>query len=111
MELAIAVVMPTTAHRWCKWHVFKKMKEKVGNLYRKGSEFRIEFDMLINEMMTVDEFEKEWETLMYTYGLDKNSFMKQVYDVRHKWSKPYLKDNFCAKMCSTQSSECMNTVL
>ncbi|XBI98560.1 hypothetical protein VPH35_018783 [Triticum aestivum] len=48
---------------------------------------------------------------MYTYGLDKNSFMKQVYDVRYKWAKPYLKDSFCAKMCSTQRSECMNNVL
>ncbi|XP_044364495.1 protein FAR1-RELATED SEQUENCE 5 [Triticum aestivum] len=111
MELAIASVMPTTIHRWCKWHVFKKMKEKVGNVYRKGSAFRIEFDMLINEMMTVDEFEKEWDVLMYTYGLDRNSFMKQVYEVRVKWAKPYLKDNFCAKMCSTQRSECTNNVL
>lgn len=67
--------------------------------------------MLINEMMTVDEFEKEWETLMYTFGLDKNSFLKQVYEVRFKWAKPYLKENFCAKMCSTQRSECMNNVL
>ncbi|XP_037409887.1 protein FAR1-RELATED SEQUENCE 5-like isoform X2 [Triticum dicoccoides] len=87
------------------------MKEKIGNIYRKGSEFRIEFDLLVNEMMTVDEFEKEWEVLMYTYNLERNSFMRQIYEVRAKWAKPYLCDSFCAKMSSTQRSECMNSVL
>lgn len=87
------------------------MREKIGSMYRNGTPFRNDFNMLINEMMTEQEFEKEWEEITLHYGLETNSFMKQVYEVRHKWAKPYLKGNFCAKMCSTQRSECMNNVL
>ncbi|XP_044347612.1 protein FAR1-RELATED SEQUENCE 5 [Triticum aestivum] len=111
MECAISAVMDSSTHVWCKWHVLKKMREKIGSMYRNGTPFRNDFNMLINEMMTEQEFEKEWEEITLHYGLETNSFMKQVYEVRHKWAKPYLKGNFCAKMCSTQRSECMKNVL
>jgi hypothetical protein len=52
MELAIANVFPSTTHRWGKWHVMKNMKEKLGTMYS-TSEFRREFDVLVNGMMTM----------------------------------------------------------
>ncbi|KAM3405558.1 hypothetical protein ACQJBY_008201 [Aegilops geniculata] len=103
--------MNSSKHVWCKWHVLKKMREKVGSMYMNGTSFRNDFNILINEMMTVEEFEKEWQEIMTHYGLEKNSFLHQVYDCRFKWAKPYLKGDFCAKMCSTQRSECMNNLL
>ena len=87
------------------------MREKVGSMYRNDTPFRNDFNILINEMMTVEEFEKEWQEIMTHYGLETNSFLHQVYDCRFKWAKPYLKGDFCAKMCSTQRSECMNNLL
>lgn len=107
MECAISAVMDSSTHVWCKWHVLKKMREKIGSMYRNGTPFRNDFNMLINEMMTEQEFEKEWEEITLHYGLETNSFMKQVYEVRHKWAKPYLKGNFCAKSFSV----CTNQLL
>ncbi|KAM0894874.1 hypothetical protein ACQ4PT_024185 [Festuca glaucescens] len=66
---------------------------------------------VINGMLTVDEFEKVWMILLEKYKLQNNAFMAQIYEVRHKWAKPYFSGKFCAKMTSTQRSESANHLL
>ncbi|CAM0873664.1 unnamed protein product [Alopecurus aequalis] len=111
MELAICAEMPHTAHRWCKWHVLKNAKEHLGCIYKKGSDFRTEFDILLNFMMTPQEFEAGWSQIIEKYQLGRNTYLKQVYDIRDKWAKPYFKGQFCGSMTSTQRNECMNHAL
>jgi hypothetical protein len=110
MEVAIDAVWKGTVHRWCKWHVLKRVCECVP-VYNASLEFRDKFHKLLNEMMTKEEFQVEWDALMKEYGLEKNTFLEQIYATREIWVKCYFKDVFCARMTSTQRSESANMML
>jgi len=78
MEVAIAEEWKDTIHRWCKWHVLRRVRECVGPKYTQIREFRDEFHKMLNEMLTIDEFEKAWQQLLIKYGLTTNPFLQQV---------------------------------
>lgn len=84
MEVAIQQTMPDTTHRWCKWHVLRKAKEHLGPHYTKRSDFRAALHKVVNEMLTVDEFEAAWAELLDRYKLHNNTFLIQIFEVRHK---------------------------
>jgi len=42
MEIALKIVMPGTAHLWCRWHVFRDARIELGTIFRKNSTFRDE---------------------------------------------------------------------
>ncbi|KAM3389621.1 hypothetical protein ACQJBY_011645 [Aegilops geniculata] len=111
MAVAIKRTLPKTTHRWCKWHVLRRAQEVLGHVYKKHLSFGDDFNMVVNHMLTVDEFERAWDFLIEKYNLRSNPFMTRVYECRAKWAKPYFNDIFCARMTSTQRSESANHVL
>jgi hypothetical protein len=110
MEVAIEREWEHTTHRWCKWHVLKRIGECVAT-YNSNLDFRDKFHKLLNEMMSEEEFEAEWLRLLNEYGLKDNVFLGQTFATRKMWEKCYFRDVFCARITSTQRSESANMML
>lgn len=111
MEVAISKIWPDIVHRICKWHILKKAKENLGNIYSKRSQFKGKFHKVLNESNTIDEFEKGWWNLMLEYDLLSSTYLQRMWDMRTMWAPVYFKSFFFAKMSTTQRSESMNHVL
>ncbi|KQJ88972.1 hypothetical protein BRADI_4g22525v3 [Brachypodium distachyon] len=111
MRTALETAMPNSRHRWCKWHVLKSAKEKLGYVYSEHSEFKREFHELLNAVMSPDEFECRWAAILDRYKLKNNPYIDRLYENREMWVKPYFLDIFCASMTSTQRSESANSML
>ncbi|XP_022875791.1 protein FAR1-RELATED SEQUENCE 5-like [Olea europaea var. sylvestris] len=61
MQNAIEIVFPNTKHRWCLWHIMKKLPEKFGYHVDKGSMFS-SLHNLVYDSQTIDEFEEGMST-------------------------------------------------
>ncbi|XP_042974734.1 protein FAR1-RELATED SEQUENCE 5-like [Carya illinoinensis] len=108
MAKAIAEVLPNTTHRLCLWHILQKFPEHLAHVYNKFPEFQKEFHHCIHEIVTSDEFEEEWVSIVVKYGLVGNDWLQNLYNRREKWVPAYLRTTFCAGMSTTQRSESMN---
>jgi len=111
MAAAIKSIFPAANHRWCRWHVLRKTKQKVGPVYSKKSNFKKEFNKLVTEETNQNRFERKWRQLMQRYYLIENQFMNRIFKHRAKWAKPYFMGIFFAGMTSTQRSESANHML
>lgn len=87
-------------------HEFTGGANGIGHGYVNNKDFRDEFHKIIHDMMTIEEFEMAWKALISKYNLESNPFLTRAYESREMWAKPYFKDVFCARMTSTQRSEC-----
>uniref|UniRef100_A0A0A9DU44 Protein FAR1-RELATED SEQUENCE n=1 Tax=Arundo donax TaxID=35708 RepID=A0A0A9DU44_ARUDO len=110
MGAAIREVLQGTVHRWCKWHVLKKLLETLGHLFN-NQDFQDEFNKVVNHMLTKEEFEKGWRALVAKYNLGKNPEITRAFEARSMWAKAWFTNDYCARMTSTQRSESANNVL
>ncbi|XP_039841858.1 protein FAR-RED IMPAIRED RESPONSE 1-like [Panicum virgatum] len=111
MAKAMKSTMKETRHRWCRWHVLKNAKDRLGKVYSKHKGFKHEFNKLVTDETDITKFEMPWDTLVKKYRLSKNKFLKRLFKYREKWAKPYFMGIFCAGMTSTQRSESANHML
>lgn len=44
----------------------------------------------------VDEFERTWTQMLKKFGLENNSWLRELYDKRNMWSSTHICENsFC----------------
>ncbi|GMP95312.1 hypothetical protein CsSME_00044402 [Camellia sinensis var. sinensis] len=107
MQNAIEIVFPNTRHRWCLWHIMKKILEKLKG-YSQYESIKLALQNAVYDTITKDEFETKWKEMIAEFNLYENEWLGVLYDERHRWVPVYVKDIFWAGISTTQRSESMN---
>ncbi|XP_028058193.1 uncharacterized protein LOC114262051 [Camellia sinensis] len=71
-------------HRWCLWHVMKKIPEKLKG-YAQYEPMKLAMQNAIYDCLTRDEFEEKWEEMLTKFNLYDNEWLGVLYHERHRW--------------------------
>ncbi|XP_062103335.1 protein FAR-RED IMPAIRED RESPONSE 1-like [Humulus lupulus] len=107
MKKAIEIVFPQSRHRWCLWHIMKKMPEKLSG-YQSYKPIKKALKKCVYNSLTKEEFEKTWGLFISDFNLQDNGWLNSLYEERCRWVPAFVKDTFWAGMSTTQRSESMN---
>jgi transposase-like protein len=110
MKNAIEVVFPKARHRWCLWHIMKKVPEKLGR-HSDYESIKLLLHDVVYDSLSKSEFMEKWEKMIEDFELRDNEWLKGLFDERFRWVPVYLRDTFWAGMSTTQRSESMNSFL
>ncbi|XP_042984413.1 protein FAR1-RELATED SEQUENCE 5-like isoform X2 [Carya illinoinensis] len=105
---AVAIVFPKSRHRFCLWHIMKKVPEKLGSHGSYKSGLKNELMKCVYDTQTIEEFEKCWDELITTYNLHENAWLQSLFAEREHWVPAFLKEFFWAGMNTTQRNESKN---
>lgn len=108
IQYAVSEVFPESRHRFCLWHILKKMPEKLGNLDQYKS-IKKEVKKIIYDSMTISDFEGGWKRMIEEFGLEMHKWLQELYESRHFWVPVFLKNIFWAGMSTTHRSQYMNS--
>ncbi|KAG6708290.1 hypothetical protein I3842_06G073800, partial [Carya illinoinensis] len=111
MAKAISMVMPSTYHRLCKWHLMQNAMKHVGHLLRGEGGFRIDFSACFKIYEEEEVLFSAWDSMLHKYNVCDNYWLQHLFELKEKWAKAYVKMSFSAGMTSTQLSESLNSDL
>ncbi|CAA6667128.1 unnamed protein product [Spirodela intermedia] len=98
MAAAVARVFPGTRHRFCKWLILSRTKQKLAGAYashpRYGRSWRA----------------ASWVAIVDRYDLRKNTWLQALFNIRQRWVPLYLRDAFFAEVSPAQKLETVNDV-
>jgi len=63
MKNVIAIVFPETRHRYCLWHIMKKISEKFG-AHANFDGIKSALDTFLYDSQTCEEYETNWKNLL-----------------------------------------------
>ena len=71
MQKAIENVFPTTRHRWCLWHIMKKVPEKLG-AFKEREGIISSLLSTVYDSLSSNAFEEAWHCMITEYDLWDN---------------------------------------
>lgn len=107
MKKAIRNVFPEVRHRWCLWHIMKKIPEKLSR-YKQYKPIKKCLKNAVYESLNHDIFEERWKLMFDMYFPKGNKWLQKLYKDKKLWVPIFLKDIFWAGMSTTQRSEGVN---
>ncbi|XP_074293440.1 protein FAR-RED IMPAIRED RESPONSE 1-like [Silene latifolia] len=82
-------------HRYCMWHILKKLPEKVGPVICRETEFLKEINSCVwGKDVEPAEFEERWTAIVEAHGLSDNEWLQEKYSIRQFWIPAYFRDLF-----------------
>ena len=69
MKNAIQIIFLNTRHRWCLWHIMKKLSEKLRR-YTQYEHISSTMKRAVYDTQSTDEFENHWNEMIDTYALE-----------------------------------------
>ncbi|XP_072954836.1 protein FAR1-RELATED SEQUENCE 6-like [Typha angustifolia] len=101
---AVLEVLPNARHRFCLWHITKKLQEAIANMEEREEIF-LRFKKAVYDSLTVTDFENEWGEVVAQYHLEENVWLSSLYDHRKQWAPTFVNHTFWAGLSTTQRSE------
>jgi len=81
----------------------RKLSEKVESSLNSNDDFLGRFKSCVYNSKTPIEFEQEWQTIIVDIGLQNNTWLSHMYDIREMWIPAYFKDLFLGAVLRTTS--------
>ncbi|KAJ6829555.1 protein FAR1-RELATED SEQUENCE 9-like [Iris pallida] len=108
MKSAVEIVFPDAKHRWCLWHIMKKIPEKLRS-YNEYEKIKSKLKSVVYDTQSPQEFEQDWSEMLEKYkNLKQSDWLSTLYAEKHRWVPCFVKTTFWAGMSTTQRSESMN---
>ncbi|KAL4327861.1 hypothetical protein AHAS_Ahas13G0142400 [Arachis hypogaea] len=68
MRFALKTTLPNTRHKWCIWHILKKISHKLVG-YRRCDQLNTCMKRIVFESKSNDSFERDWHDFIEEYDL------------------------------------------
>ncbi|XP_074318641.1 protein FAR1-RELATED SEQUENCE 5-like [Silene latifolia] len=111
IKLGVRSVFKQARHRYCMWHIMKKLTDKVESQICKETDF---VERICGVVWDTDlepiEFEEKWTQVINDFELNDNTWLTYMYGKRHKWIPAYFRDlPLGCLLKTTQRSESQNS--
>jgi hypothetical protein len=110
MKAAIEEAFPNAFHRWCLFHIKKKADEKITTGFQANEGLYEDFQDIIDNSLTVEEFESLWQQMIQNHGVEHIEYFGTLWENRQYWAPVYFKSRFFPFIQTTARSEGTNAI-
>ncbi|XP_021805771.1 protein FAR-RED IMPAIRED RESPONSE 1-like [Prunus avium] len=100
MTKAISEALPNTFHRYCSWHILNKFSDKPECILHYQ-----QFRECVWDSESRDEFDLRWKRIVEDSGLNEDTWLQSIFNIRSKWVPAYVNHIFSCGMSSSQRAE------
>nr|KAJ0199846.1 hypothetical protein LSAT_V11C600316700 [Lactuca sativa] len=93
LNKAVNEVIPMSSHRFCMWHITKKLPNKITSQLATNSDFQKRFHSIIwNSKLEPHDFDNAWKSCLDEFNISNNKCMKEMYGLWRRWVLAFFKD-------------------
>ncbi|XP_021775628.1 protein FAR1-RELATED SEQUENCE 5-like [Chenopodium quinoa] len=93
MKITVNSVFEQCEHRFCMWHITKKLPNKVGRSITQETEFlKILSKCVWNSDIKPFEFEEMWNDVLVKFYLEDHDWLNMMFKMRSMWIPAYFRD-------------------